>query len=357
MTCPDGPATLACDMPAPITTIPLHEAWAFCHDVLPHVSRTFALNIPVLPGGLRDGVCVAYLLCRIADTIEDCETLSDAERLDLYGALRRAVDGDPAADGRELAGEWAEACVPGYARLVRNAPLVLAAFHSVPPDDRAAIRDCVHEMIDGMRRLAARGATDNGVRFITDSLAQLDEYCHYVAGTVGVMLARLFDRAIGGESALASTVNLERGRRFGLGLQATNIIKDHAEDVARGVCFVPRDCCDVSSGAPRLSAAGRSRLIGHAMAHLDEAMRFVLAAPSTAEGIRLFCLWALFLALGTLREAARGGGAPPKVGRAEVATILDRGRALVGDDEALRSWFATSRSEVLAALRTMGRKA
>ena len=40
-------------------------------QILPHVSRTFALTIPQLPPGLRTAVTSAYLLCRIADTIED----------------------------------------------------------------------------------------------------------------------------------------------------------------------------------------------------------------------------------------------------------------------------------------------
>src|SRR6266404_2288967 len=43
--------------------------------ILPHVSRTFALTIPQLPPALRTPVTTAYLLCRIADTIEDEPTL------------------------------------------------------------------------------------------------------------------------------------------------------------------------------------------------------------------------------------------------------------------------------------------
>ena len=39
--------------------------------ILQGVSRTFALTIPQLPPGLRQPVSNAYLLCRIADTIED----------------------------------------------------------------------------------------------------------------------------------------------------------------------------------------------------------------------------------------------------------------------------------------------
>ncbi|HJX20180.1 MAG TPA: squalene/phytoene synthase family protein, partial [Steroidobacteraceae bacterium] len=48
-------------------------------QILPHVSRTFALTIPQLPPGLRTAVTSAYLLCRIADTIEDEPALSAAE--------------------------------------------------------------------------------------------------------------------------------------------------------------------------------------------------------------------------------------------------------------------------------------
>ena len=56
--------------------------------MLPHVSRTFALTIPQLPAALRVAVTNAYLLCRIADTIEDGTTSAAAARL---GLLQRFV--------------------------------------------------------------------------------------------------------------------------------------------------------------------------------------------------------------------------------------------------------------------------
>jgi farnesyl-diphosphate farnesyltransferase len=49
-------------------------------DILVHVSRTFALTIPQLPTGLRETVTSAYLLCRIADTIEDEPTLPPEDK-------------------------------------------------------------------------------------------------------------------------------------------------------------------------------------------------------------------------------------------------------------------------------------
>lgn len=91
-------------------------------------------------------------------------------------------------------------------------------------------------------------------------------------------------------------------------------------------------------------------LIRHAVGHLDEAMQFVLAVPPRAEGIRLFCLWALMLALGTLREAARAAARVPKVERAEVATILSESRRIVADDAALRRWYDAYRDQVTTAV-------
>src|ERR1019366_1057605 len=70
-------------------------------QVLPHVSRTFALTIPQLPAALRIPVTNAYLLCRIADPSEDEPALSPTETLAFMqrfmGAL--AGRGDPQALG------------------------------------------------------------------------------------------------------------------------------------------------------------------------------------------------------------------------------------------------------------------
>jgi Squalene/phytoene synthase len=50
-------------------------------SILPQVSRSFALTIPQLPVELRTPVSNAYLLCRIADTIEDESALSVEDTL------------------------------------------------------------------------------------------------------------------------------------------------------------------------------------------------------------------------------------------------------------------------------------
>ena len=67
----------------------------FCEDLLPQVSRTFALSIEMLPEALREYVRVAYLLCRVLDTIEDAPGLELLERealFDEFNALLRSPE-------------------------------------------------------------------------------------------------------------------------------------------------------------------------------------------------------------------------------------------------------------------------
>lgn len=58
------------------SALPSLEDEQFQRHILQGVSRTFALTIPQLPAGLDRAVSNAYLLCRIADTIEDDAGLS-----------------------------------------------------------------------------------------------------------------------------------------------------------------------------------------------------------------------------------------------------------------------------------------
>lgn len=65
------------------------------------------------------------------------------------------------------------------------------------------------------------------------------QYCHYVAGLVGIGLSRLFsasqleDPEVGRDTELANSM--------GLFLQKTNIIRDYLEDTQEGRVFWPQE--------------------------------------------------------------------------------------------------------------------
>src|SRR5215468_2316387 len=95
---------------------------AYQDFILPAVSRTFALTIPELPAGLRTSVTNAYLLCRIADTIEDEPALSPAASLHFLQRFVGVLYGhQPAAAlARDLVPQLSRQTLQAEADLVAN---------------------------------------------------------------------------------------------------------------------------------------------------------------------------------------------------------------------------------------------
>src|SRR5579871_2655238 len=210
---------------------------AYQERILPHVSRTFALTIPQLPPALRIGVTNAYLLCRIADTIEDQTNSSAAARLGLLHRFVAVLCGSEAPDSlvQDLMPRLADGTLPAERELIANMDRIVRLTASLSPPQRAAIERCVAVMCDGMHQFQ-RTASLAGVARMSD----LDDYCYYVAGVVGEMLTELF-------CAYSPDIDRERTRlaqlsvSFAEGLQMTNILKDVWEDHRRGACWLPRE--------------------------------------------------------------------------------------------------------------------
>jgi farnesyl-diphosphate farnesyltransferase len=295
-------------------TLPPHTAErAMLEDLLPRVSRTFAMGIRLLPEELSNAVRIAYLLCRIADTIEDEATLPPALRAALLHQFRGWLDGAP-HDVAELQRHF-DARPGDDAALVRVTPAVLGEYAELPAPVRAAIRAPVEEMCHGMASYVTRTSPQGGVEQPA-TLAELEQYCWYVAGTVGWMLTDLFRLADTAWSPSRYDRLRALSRGFGLGLQLTNVIRDMGEDHQRGVSFVPADlCAEVDVQPLELFApdrAGETAAVIGALAvrahqHLRAGLDYCTTVPRRSLRVRLFCLVPLFLAAGTLRRITRPG--------------------------------------------------
>jgi farnesyl-diphosphate farnesyltransferase len=317
--------------------------------ILPHVSRTFALTIPQLPPALCTPVTSAYLLCRIADTIEDEPALSAAETLSFLRRFSAAVAGvgESASLARDLEHRLSDRTLPTERDLVRNMDRVIRVASSLGQTKQAAIQRCVELMCYGMPRFQFN-ASLRGLARSSD----LDDYCYYVAGVVGEMLTDLFcdyspdiARRRSALSALAAS--------FAQGLQMTNILKDIWEDRSRGACWLPQEVftrhgVDLALLSPESNdtrfSAGISELVGVAHAHLRNALDYTLLIPAREKGIRRFCLWAIGLAVLTLRKIAHNpkfsAGAQVKVTRSTVSATLLLTNMAIGNDWLLRRLFA-----------------
>ena len=320
-------------------------------QILPHVSRTFALTIPQLPPALSISVTSAYLLCRIADTIEDEPALSAPETLAFLQRFSAVVggSGEPAALARDLEHRLSDRTLPTERDLVSNMDRVVRVAASLGAAQHAAIKRCVELMCYGMPRFQFN-ASVKGLPRSSD----LDDYCYYVAGVVGEMLTELFCD-YSAEIARRRTNLSALAASFAQGLQMTNILKDIWEDRSRGACWLPQevfsrhgvDLANVSSESddPRFRA-GIIELVAVAHAHLRNALDYTLLIPGKEKGIRRFCLWAIGLAILTLRKIAHNpgftAGAQVKVTRTAVSLTMLMTNTFIRNDWMLRRLFAAA---------------
>lgn len=317
--------------------------------LLEGVSRTFALTIPQLPAALRDVVTNAYLLCRIIDTIEDEAALSAADKRRFCTTFAEVVAGQASAEdfAAGLAPRLSEHTPAAEHELIRETPRVIARTLSFNPAQQDALRECVRIMGDGMAAFQ-EARTGAGLA----NVPEMDRYCYYVAGVVGEMLTRLFCD-YSPEIARQRDALMRLAVSFGQGLQMTNILKDIWEDRRRGACWLPQDVFrengyDLARLEPGSYSAGfgraMDRLVGIAHAHLRNALRYTLLIPREETQIRHFCLWAIGMAVLTLRKIEQNRaftqGDQVKISRRSVKLVIAASRLSVKNDAMLKTLFA-----------------
>jgi len=164
---------------------------------------SFYWAMRILPAARRDAMFAIYAFCREVDDIADSPA-PVTEKCAGLAAWREEIDAIYAGRPRHLIGQALVLPVAEY-RLRRG--------------DFLAV-------IDGMEMDAVADIR-------APSLDELDLYCARVASAVG----HLSVRAFGDDSPPADRVAASLGRA----LQLTNILRDLAEDAARGRLYLPRE--------------------------------------------------------------------------------------------------------------------
>ena len=282
---------------------------SFVEEHLARTSRTFAIAVPMLEPKLRHAVGVAYLLFRIADTLEDAARWDARDRVDALGRFADLLEHPDPARAAAL-GSALHAARPvdhqGYLDLLAALPDVLAELGRVEHASRDVITTHVARTARGMAEItarAARGAVELG------TLAELREYCYVVAGIVGEMLTELF---LLDDPRLAPFADALRAEAplFGEGLQLVNILKDARDDAREGRRFLPEGV-----GLDVVRALARD--------DLRAAARYTTALQDAgaSRGVVAFVAAPIVLAHATLAVVeARGPGA--KVSRSELFGLL-----------------------------------
>ena len=254
--------------------------------MLKETSRTFFIPISRLPAGLQDAVMSGYLCLRAIDEVEDHPRLDNRTKAMLLRSISHTLQTTFAADDFTTALGSYQQELPEVT--LRVGDWALLASPSVAP----RVWEATATMADRMAQWA-----DNGWTIQTEE--DLDRYTFGVAGSVGLLLSDLWAWYNGTQTNRMHAVG------FGRGLQAVNILRNHAEDVARGVEFFP---------------PGWQVEDMHAYARRNLALADAYTGVLPPGPVLDFCSLPLALAYATLESLARGDG---KLSRSAVLQIVN----------------------------------
>jgi farnesyl-diphosphate farnesyltransferase len=259
-------------------------------QILKETSRTFYIPINLLPPKLQEAVASAYLCMRAIDEIEDHAELDNPTKAKLLRAisltLQAGVDG--------FAVDAFFAGFSGYEHTLEEVTLRIREWLMLAPETIAPrIWDATAAMADRMAYWAERN-------WKIDTESDLDRYTFGVAGAVGLLLSDLWTWYDGTQTNRTQAIG------FGRGLQAVNILRNHTEDLGRGVDFFPQGW----------SAANMQEYARRNLALAEAYTKELPTGPALD-----FCQIPLTLANGTLDALANG---KEKLSRSDVLALLEQ---------------------------------
>jgi phytoene synthase len=186
---------------SPCRLVSLSSSYTWCERLARQQAGNFYHAFRLLPAPLRRAMCALYAFMRVADDLTDGPQEIADKRLALAEWRQQFEDA--------LAGVYAHPLHPAFHHTVKH--------YGIP-------RRYLEDVLDGV-----------GMDLDTDhydTFTDLYRYCYRVASAVGLACIHIW--GFRNEQALAYAESA------GIALQLTNILRDLAEDAARGRVYLPR---------------------------------------------------------------------------------------------------------------------
>ena len=187
-------------------TLPIPEApdpKRYVAEVTRASGSSFFLPMMMLPREKREAMLALYAFCRETDDVAD-EIEDPAESRALIDAWRGEVRA-----------------------LYRGTPRHPVTRALAGPIERFGLAERhFMEILEGFEM-------DGGGAMLRPTLAELERYCHCVAGCVGLLSVEIFEYRARSIPTFA--------RHLGQAFQLTNILRDVAEDARRGRIYLPQE--------------------------------------------------------------------------------------------------------------------
>lgn len=189
----------------------LSESYAHCQQITRRSGSSFYYSFLLLSRPQRQAMCALYAYLRHTDDLADGAAPVAARQAALV-AWRHSLFA-------ALEGRFDDPMLLALADVVRT--------YGIPLEYLTAAID---------------GAEQDLSRDRYETFAELEQYCELVASMVGLACLRIWGCTDRGAEPLA--------RRCGVAFQLTNILRDLAEDAARGRVYLPREDLDRFNYSP-----------------------------------------------------------------------------------------------------------
>ena len=304
------------------------EAMKFARNILKEVSRSFALTIPMLDDEIKDEVLLTYLEDRILDNFEDeihpenfelqKDMMDRVSRIFSPEEYNRDEDFEIIKKNSELIAD------KSLQKLSKNIDKIYQIYSDFEPEVQKISHHWLKEMNQGMQKYLQKEV---------DTFSELDEYCYYVAGTVGGFLTELIvhKKKLSGERKEVLEDNFTDA---GLFLQKVNLIRDIKDDLDnRNKNFWPLKELEIteeqlSDPEYELEALeALSIMLEDVKRHVSDLKSYYLALPDSLSGYKKFFAVNNALGLATLEKLSGNsdvfyGDKPVKVGKLQFLNII-----------------------------------
>ncbi|PUU91643.1 MAG: farnesyl-diphosphate farnesyltransferase [Halanaerobium sp.] len=300
----------------------------FAKNILSRVSRSFALTIPMLDEEIKNEVLLAYLQDRILDNFEDEIHPPDLElqkeMMDKVSRIFSTEEYDRSSDFRVIKDKSELIESESLQKLTKNIDLIYQCYQDFDLDIQKISHKWLQEMNQGMQKYLTKEV---------QTFADLDEYCYYVAGTVGGFLTETiiykFDI-----NQKKQQILLDNFNQAGLFLQKVNLIRDIREDLAsRDKHFWPLKELNISevelsnSRNEEKALEALSKMLSDLKSHIPALKKYYQALPKELKGYKKFFAVNNALGLATIDKLENNadvfyGKKPIKVSKLKFLNIM-----------------------------------
>ncbi len=305
------------------------------------VSRSFALCIPLLPEKVRKNVSNFYLLCRYADTIEDSKLSAEQKKI-IFAEFKYCIQKEDLNKIRMVNSQLSPHIInDNDKKMVRVFDTVLKEFSEFDVKTKKISKKWLFTMMRGMQKYSHKNIKD---------FRDLNNYCYFVAGTVGMYLTDIFTHKFNLEKEHPELV--KRAKDFGLLLQKVNIIRDFSKDFGEGRVYWPKslfakhgikvnDAFDAKNSESRQKVL--REMIESTKTNLAKSIEYIQLLPKNEPGLRVFCAIPLCMAIPTLmlcneNEAIFNPQEKIKIDKLQTLHILDAVQKNILDDSFITNY-------------------